>query len=116
MHPLVAPLILGLQAPSRFAHFWVVGTENGVSLDFASSDEHIEIQHYAFLVSEQEFDAIFGRLRQRGLSYWADPMRHRPGEINHNDGGRGVYFGETLRALTRDPDAPLRQRLRMTAD
>src|SRR6266487_3209797 len=62
-------------------------------------------QHYAFLVSETDFDEIFGRIRARGLSYWADPGRRRPGEINTNDGGRGVYWedpsGHFLEIITR---------------
>ncbi|HEY0693536.1 MAG TPA: VOC family protein, partial [Kribbella sp.] len=62
-------------------------------------------QHYAFLVGEPEFDAIFGRIRERGLDYWADPFRRRPGEINTNDGGRGVYWldpnGHVLEIITR---------------
>ena len=53
--------------------------------------DKIKPQHYAFLVSEAEFDEIFGRIRERALPYWADPAQMRAGEINHNDGGRGVY-------------------------
>lgn len=65
--------ILGLPAPRRLYHFWVVEAANGVSLDFLSSDEDIQIAHYAFLVSEQEFDEIFQRIERRQLPYWADP-------------------------------------------
>ena len=97
--------ILGLGAPSRFGPFMVVNTDNGVSLDFIDTDDEIITQHYAFLISEAEFDQIFGRIRERGLPYWADPARNRPGEINHNDGGRGVYFedpsGHYLEIITR---------------
>ncbi len=49
-------------------------------------------QHYAFLVSDDEFDAALGRIQEQGLDYWADPARTQPGEINHHFGGRGVYF------------------------
>ena len=87
--------ILGLPEPSSFGPFLVVPFENGVSLDFYEQDEGYP-QHYAFLTSEEEFDAIFARIRERGLEHWADPARTRAGEINHHDGGRGVYF--------RDPD------------
>jgi len=86
--------ILGLPAPEKFYHFLVVRTHNGVSLDFLETTEEIQPQHYAFLVSEKEFDEIFGRIKARGLSYWADPGRTRPGVINTNDGGRGVYFAD----------------------
>ena len=50
--------------------------------------------HYAFLVSDAEFDAAFARIRARGVQYYADPRRAKPGEINHLQGGRGVYFDD----------------------
>jgi catechol 2,3-dioxygenase-like lactoylglutathione lyase family enzyme len=97
--------ILGLPAPVRFGPFEGVALDNGVSLDFAAADGPIHPQHYAFLISEADFDAVFDRIRARGLQYWADPRRSRPGEINHNDGGRGVYFpdpdGHYLEVITR---------------
>ncbi len=62
-------------------------------------------QHYAFLVSESDFDVIFGRIRALDLPYWADPAHHEPSEINTRDGGRGVYFddpnGHVLELITR---------------
>ena len=48
--------------------------------------------HYAFLVSDAEFDAAFARIRAQGVQYYADPRRTKPGEINHLHAGRGVYF------------------------
>ena len=97
--------ILGRPAPTRFGHFDVVALDNGVSLDFANAEGPIRPQHYAFLISEADFDAVLGRITERALDYWADPMRRRPGEINHNDGGRGVYFpdpdGHYLEVITR---------------
>jgi extradiol dioxygenase family protein len=98
--------ILGLDPPRRFGPFSVVDVANRVSLDFLSAaDEDIIIEHYAFLVSEAEFDQIFGRIQERGLDYWADPRLSRKGEINRNDGGRGCYFkdpsGHYLEIITR---------------
>jgi catechol 2,3-dioxygenase-like lactoylglutathione lyase family enzyme len=86
--------ILGLAEPEPFGPFLVVGTANGVSLDFMNYSGPIAEQHYAFLLSEAEFDAAFGRIKERGLDHWADPAKKRIGEINHHDGGRGVYFDE----------------------
>jgi catechol 2,3-dioxygenase-like lactoylglutathione lyase family enzyme len=83
--------ILGRPA-AKFGHFDVVELDNGVSLDFADREGEIAPQHYAFLVDEADFDAAFGRIQDRKLDYWADPGRRRKGEINHRDGGRGVYF------------------------
>lgn len=98
--------ILGLPEPTRFGPFLVVEAANGVSLDFITAEPHeIIVEHYAFLVSEAEFDEIFARIQARGLSYWADPARTKPGEINRHDGGRGVYWvdpdGHVLEIITR---------------
>ena len=97
--------ILGLPPATRFGHFLVVEADNGVSLDFSETSREITSQHYAFLVGEDEFDASFGRIREQGLDYWADPGRTRAGEVNRNDGGRGVYFadpdGHLLEIITR---------------
>ncbi|MCP9945386.1 VOC family protein [Streptomyces somaliensis] len=87
--------ILGLEVGPEMGPFLPVQTANGVTLDFATfPEEDITSQHYAFLVSEAEFDAAFERIRQAGIAYWADPRRTRPGEINRNDGGRGLYFAD----------------------
>lgn len=97
--------ILGLPAATRFGPFLVVQTANGVSLDFDEAEGDITPMHYAFLITEAEFDEIFGRIRERRVDYWADPGKRRPGEINRNDGGRGVYFrdpnGHLLEIITR---------------
>lgn len=97
--------ILGRPAPTRFGPFHVVEVDNGVSLDFHDRDGEIAPQHYAFLIGEDAFDDIFGRIKERECDYWADPARQKPGEINRRDGGRGVYFedpdGHLLEILTR---------------
>ncbi|HXQ47577.1 MAG TPA: VOC family protein [Caulobacteraceae bacterium] len=97
--------MLGRPPPGRFGPFAVVDMDNGVSLDFHDTAEPIRSQHYAFLISEADFDAVFGRIKQLKLDYWAYPARRRAGEINHNDGGRGVYFpdpdGHFLEVITR---------------
>src|SRR3954470_9001096 len=97
--------ILALAAPVAFGPFLGVNTGNEVTLDFLDTDEEIQTQHYAFLVSESEFDEIFGRIQARQLPYWADPYRRQRGEVNTRDGGRGVYFedpaGHLLEILTR---------------
>ena len=96
--------ILGLVAPAPYGPFLVVDVANDVSLDFLQIPDP-KPQHYAFLVGESDFDAIFGRIRDRELPYWADPHHHQPGEINTNDGGRGMYWddpdGHVLEIITR---------------
>jgi extradiol dioxygenase family protein len=70
-----------------------------------SGGAHVAPQHYAFLVSEEEFDAIFGRIERAGVTFYGDPAHHDVGEINHDDGGRGMYFADpdqhNLEVITR---------------
>ncbi|AOJ03819.1 MULTISPECIES: VOC family protein [Burkholderia] len=100
--------ILGLPKPVTFGPMLVVSLANDVSLDFYESGGPISTQHYAFLVGDDEFDRAFARIRERGLTYWADPARQRAGEINTHNGGRSVYFddpdGHFLELLTRPYD------------
>ncbi|MGH7927949.1 MAG: VOC family protein [Candidatus Binatia bacterium] len=97
--------ILGLPAPSLVGPFAVVRVSDDTSLDYIDADRQITSQHYAFQVDESEFDEIFERIRERSLSYWADPGRRERGQINTWDGGRGVYFddpnGHLLEIITR---------------
>jgi catechol 2,3-dioxygenase-like lactoylglutathione lyase family enzyme len=80
-------------------HFVVVDLSNDVSIDFMETSEDVALQHFAFLISEVEFDAALERIRERGVHIWADPARKLRDEINHHFGGRGVYF--------EDPDGHL---------
>jgi len=98
--------ILGLEVGAPYGSFLPVETSNGVTLDFMDSGaETIASQHYAFLVSEEDFDAIFDRIQKTGIAYYADPFHHEAERINHHDGGRGAYFddpnGHNLEIITR---------------
>jgi len=97
--------LFGLPRPAAWGQFLTVGASNKVTLDFYEVDGEIAPQHYCFLVGEDEFDQIFGRIRAQDLPYWADPGHRQPGEINAHDGGRGVYFddpsGHNLEIITR---------------
>jgi catechol 2,3-dioxygenase-like lactoylglutathione lyase family enzyme len=86
--------ILGLPEPTTYGPFAVVKVANGVSLDYADDHGSVHPQHYAFLVSEDEFDQIQGRILERGLTYWADPGHRTENQINTNDGGRGLYWSD----------------------
>jgi catechol 2,3-dioxygenase-like lactoylglutathione lyase family enzyme len=96
--------ILGRPAPTRWNYFATVDLGEGSLVQFATADFSIQAQHYAFLVSEVEFDAIYQRIVERRLQHWADPQMKRPNEYNTNHGGRGVYFqdpsGHNLEVLT----------------
>ncbi|MBL1095106.1 VOC family protein [Streptomyces coffeae] len=98
--------ILDLEVGAEWGPFIPVQTSNSVTLDFATIPaESIAMQHYAFLISDEEFDAAFARIQDRGITYYADPHRKEPGEINHYHGGRGLYFldpsGHAMEILTR---------------
>ena len=97
--------ILGLAPAVAFGPFLAVELANGISMDFHDTDDEIVSQHYAFLISETEFDEVFERILGQQLEYWADPARQWPGTINANHGGRGVYFpdpdGHFLEVITR---------------
>ena len=97
--------ILGLAPPTPFGHFQVVELSNDVSLDYATHAGELPSQHYAFLITEQEFDEVFARITEREIPYFADPMGRAAQQINHGDGGRGFYLndpaGHWLEVLTR---------------
>ncbi|MXZ43862.1 MAG: VOC family protein [Gammaproteobacteria bacterium] len=96
--------ILNLPEPVSWGHFEIVQVGE-LSIDFVDATEEIQSRHFAFKVSEQEFDEIFARIQAKELQYWADPSKSRPNEINTRDGGRGFYFydpsGHFLEVLTR---------------
>jgi catechol 2,3-dioxygenase-like lactoylglutathione lyase family enzyme len=95
--------VLGLATPTRYGPFAVVQVANDVSLDFLE-EVPVRPQHYAFLVEDEEFDQIHGRIVERGIAYWADPGRRLAEQVNTRDGGRGLYWldpdGHVLEILT----------------
>ncbi|MGH3697512.1 MAG: VOC family protein [Pseudonocardiaceae bacterium] len=97
--------ILGLPDATPAGFFLAVELEDGVTLDYAEPGVPFPSQHIAFLVSEEDFDGILRRIQERGVPHWADPRMSLPGQINTNDGGRGVYFddpdGHHFEAITR---------------
>ena len=97
--------ILGLPEPTPFGPFLTVRLSNDVTMDYLRADKAPSSQHYAFLVSETEFTEIMGRIKDRGVRYWADPAQRHEGEINTRDGGHGACFedpsGHLLEILTR---------------
>jgi catechol 2,3-dioxygenase-like lactoylglutathione lyase family enzyme len=85
--------------------FAPVRVNDALTLDFQER-EAFEWHHYAFRVSEEEFDEIFQRIREAGIPYGSGPFTLDDGEINHRHGGRGVYFrdpnGHILELLTQE--------------
>lgn len=101
--------LFGFEKLGKFSRFFVVRVNDTLCLDFDSRDK-FESHHYAFKVSEQEFDEIFARLQAERLSYGSGPSEAENMKINHNYGGRGVYFrdqnGHLLEMLTADYEMP----------
>lgn len=98
--------MFGFEYSGAMGHFEPVRiTNQALTLDF-DDRESFERHHYAFKVSEEEFDTIFARIKDRELIYGSGPFTPEDGEINHWNGGRGVYFrdpsGHLLELLTRD--------------
>ncbi len=96
--------IMGLSYEGPAGHFAPVRVDDNFSMDF-DNREHFEHHHYAFQVSDEEFDAIFARIKASGTTYGSQPSAQDNGEINNRGGGHGVYFadpsGHSLELLTR---------------
>jgi hypothetical protein len=99
--------LLDAPEPESFGPFAVLRMDNGVALDYAehaAAGREFVPTHYAFLVTEDEFDAILARIQARELPYWADPRHTEPQVVNTLDGGRGLYLndpdGHNLEFLT----------------
>jgi catechol 2,3-dioxygenase-like lactoylglutathione lyase family enzyme len=98
--------MFGFHYAGPMGHFAPVRIQSqSLTLDF-DDNESFEPGHYAFKVSEADFDAIFGRIVAAGMPYGSGPFSPDDGQINHWNGGRGVYFrdpsGHLLEILTRD--------------
>jgi catechol 2,3-dioxygenase-like lactoylglutathione lyase family enzyme len=96
--------IFGLRCAEPVGHFAPVRVNDTLTLDFDTRDR-FESHHYAFHVSDAEFDSIFGRIKTAGIPYGSGPRALEDGQINTRRGGRGVYFrdpnGHILELLTR---------------
>ena len=91
--------IFGLSYDGPHHHFAPVQVNEALTMDFDDDRGDFDSHHYAFKVSEEEFDAMFGRIQEEGIPYGSGPRSAEDMEINHRHGGRGVYF--------RDPDGHL---------
>lgn len=95
--------LLGVEPEKQWGHFRPVKTANGVTLDFVTSSD-VRTQHYAFLVSDAEFDGAFAKIKKADIPFYGHPNKSSPGEINTLYGGRGIYFedpsGHLLELIT----------------
>jgi catechol 2,3-dioxygenase-like lactoylglutathione lyase family enzyme len=97
--------ILGLPINPPVARFTPITLANRATLDYLQSDE-FDSHHYAFLVSEEEFDVSFARIQDMGITFFADPACSQAGQIYRSQGRRGTYF--------RDPNGHLMEILTPT--
>jgi len=72
-------------------HFCEVRVNETLTLLF-DNQKHVSPGHYAFVVSEDQFESILGRVRAAQVPFGATPGNPTDGEINRRRGGRGVYF------------------------
>ncbi len=98
--------LFGLPEATLWGPFAIVTLADGVFVQFAAPGvAEIQMQHYAFLVDDATFDAIYERITESGLDHAGDPRWTMPNQINTNHGGRGVYFldpaGHGLEVITR---------------
>ncbi|CAI6143878.1 MAG: hypothetical protein SPLUMA1_SPLUMAMAG1_01505 [uncultured Sulfurimonas sp.] len=98
--------IFGFEFVKVWGHFAVLKVNETLTFDFISKEDKFTKMHYAFKVSEKEFDEILSRVKEKGLMYGSSPSSLNDGEINHHYNGRGVYFrdydGHVLEIITTD--------------
>jgi catechol 2,3-dioxygenase-like lactoylglutathione lyase family enzyme len=106
--------IFGLKVKPGQGHFAQVQINENLTFDFADEPEAWggpgfdprtgKSHHYAFHISDAEFEAIFGRVKAKGLAYGSGPYNHTDGQIYTRRGGRGFYFedpnGHLLEVMT----------------
>ncbi len=95
--------IFGLTVKPGAGHFAQVQVNESLTFDFADESEP-QGHHYAFHISEAEFEAIYGRVNAKGLPYGSAPYNHADGQVYTRRGGRGFYFedpnGHLLEVMT----------------
>lgn len=98
--------VFGFEFVKEWGHFAVLKVNETLTFDFISKEGMFTKMHYAFKVSEKEFDEIFFRVKEKQLVYGSSPSSLSDGEINHHYKGRGVYFkdydGHVLEIITTD--------------
>ncbi|MBL4836160.1 MAG: VOC family protein [Kordiimonadaceae bacterium] len=104
--------IFGFEFVKEWGPFAVVKVNSSLVLDFMNTEKGFAHHHYAFKVSDQDFDAIFERIQTQNIRFGSGPFKVSNGKyddkINHLYGGRGVYFtdpnGHILKIITTDYD------------
>lgn len=104
MHQFYLELLEAQSAPS-WGPFQNLVIGDGVLLQFATPPMDFPPQHYAYLLDDEHFDRAHAWIQRQGHEFWADPQRQKPGEINQEHNGRGLYLldpsGHYLELLTK---------------
>ncbi len=97
--------IFGFKFVKEWGHFAVLTVNSTLTFDFVTKKD-FSTSHYAFKVSEKEFDEIMERIKKDNIIFGSGPSSSSDGRINNNDGGRGAYFkdpnGHLLEIITKD--------------
>jgi hypothetical protein len=87
--------ILGVPwAETAFGVFSPVYINDGLTLDFIQTDEDFPVEHYCFRVNQEEFDAILGRIKARGIAYRSTVRGPVDKQVDTQFGGSGIYWNE----------------------
>src|SRR5438552_2889830 len=84
--------LFGLTCESQMGPFALVRVNQTLTLDFDDRRQTFDVHHYAFHVNDEEFDAIFSRVRSAGLTYGSQPYTPENMQVGIWQSGRGVYF------------------------
>lgn len=72
--------------------FSPVYLNNGLTLDFFETEEAFPVEHFCFRVTQQEFDAILGRIQAAGIPYRSAVRGPVDGKVDPQYGN--VYWNE----------------------
>jgi catechol 2,3-dioxygenase-like lactoylglutathione lyase family enzyme len=84
--------LFGLSYEGPMGPFAPVRVNESLTFDFDDRRERFDVHHYAFLVSEEDFDAIFGRITKLGLTYGSQPWSEDDMKVRIVRGGRTLFF------------------------
>lgn len=79
-------------AASGIGPFAPVYINEGLTLDFIETEEDFPIEHYCFRVSQEEFNAILGRIQAAGIPYRSTV--HGPTDMQVSKEYGNVYWNE----------------------
>ena len=87
--------IFGLRFAGSDGHFALVRVNDTLTLDFADAKGAITGQHYAFHVSDAEFDAILQRVKDAG-----SPSEAGPGALKTESSTIGMAAAASITRTT----------------